>query len=56
MNKNFTKHFWIFISSFGVGFATVSWIYEGITQGLWWKGALALILGFTLYKVVITKI
>jgi len=54
MNK--TKHIWIFLSAFGVCFASLSWIYEMATQGLWWKGVLAIILGLVLYKIVIKKV
>ncbi|MBI1974804.1 MAG: hypothetical protein HYS57_00405 [Parcubacteria group bacterium] len=51
-----TKHLWIFLSSFGVAFAALSWLHEGFTQGRWWKGTLAVILGFMLYKAVIKKV
>ena len=54
--QNKTKHIWIFLSAFGVFFALSSWIYEMTTQGLWWKGVLAVILGFVLYKIVINKV
>ena len=56
MEQNKTKHIWIFLSAFGVFFALSSWIYEMATQGLWWKGVLAVILGFILYKIVINKV
>lgn len=54
--QNKTKHLWIFLSAFGVFFALLSWIYEIATQGFWWKGALAVVLGFILYKLVINKV
>jgi len=54
--ENKTKHIWIFLSAFGVFFATLSWIYEIATQGFWLKGALAVVLGFILYKLVINKV
>lgn len=54
MNK--TKHIWIFLSAFGVGFATLSYIQEIVTKGFWLKGALAVLLGFILYKLVINKV
>lgn len=54
--QNKTKHVWIFLSAFGVFFALLSWIDEIATQAFWWKGALAVILGFVLYKLVINKV
>jgi hypothetical protein len=54
--QNKAKHIWIFLSAFGVFFATLSWIQEIITQGFWWKGALAVVFGFILYKLVINKV
>ena len=54
MNK--TKHIWVFLSAYGIFFALLSWIQDMVTRGLWWKGALAVILGFTLYKTVVNKI
>ncbi len=54
--ENKTKHIWIFLSSFGVFFAALSWMQEILTRGFWWKGALAVILGFILYKLVINKV
>lgn len=54
MNK--TKPVWIWLSAFGVFFALLSWIQEMITHGFWWKGALALVFGFILYKIVIKKV
>jgi len=54
--SNKTKHIWIFLSAFGVWFATLSWIQEMVTRGFWWKGVLALIFGFVLYKLVIKKV
>lgn len=56
MEENKTKHVWIFLSAFGVFFAFLSWMHEIITQGFWWKGALAVLLGFILYKLVIKKV
>ncbi|MDP3793068.1 MAG: hypothetical protein Q8Q89_05080 [bacterium] len=53
MNK--TKHIWIFLSAYGVGFAVLSWIQE-MSRGFWWKGALAVVLAFVLYKSVIKKV
>jgi len=53
---NITKHIWIFLSAYGVWFAILSWIQEVYTKGFWWKGALAVILGFVLYKLVIKKV
>jgi hypothetical protein len=32
------------------------YIQEMITRGFWWKGFLALIFGFILYKIVIKKV
>ena len=54
MNK--TKHVWIFLSAYGVCFAALSWIQEIYTHGFWWKGSLAVLLGFVLYKSVIKKV
>lgn len=54
--ENKIKHIWIFLSSFGVFFAFLSWIQEILTRGFWWKGALAIVLGFILYKLVINKV
>jgi len=50
-----TRHIWIFLSAFGIGFASLSWIQEMVTRGFWWKGALALVFGFILYKIVIKE-
>jgi hypothetical protein len=56
MEQNKTKHIWIFLSAFGIFFALLSWIREITTEGFWWKGVLAMILGFLLYKLVIGKV
>ena len=56
MKDNTTKHIWIFLSSFGVCFAALSWFYEIATKGFWWKGVLAVALGFILYKLVVHKV
>lgn len=56
MQQNKTKHIWIFLSAFGVCFALLSWLYEIFTQGFWWKGTLAAVLGFALYRLVIRKV
>ena len=56
VSSNKTKHIWIFLSSFGVFFAFLSWMNEIATAGFWWKGALAVVLGFVLYRLVIGKI
>jgi hypothetical protein len=54
--KDKTKHVWILLSAFGVFFATLSWIQEIIIEGFWWKGVLAVVFGFILYKFVINKV
>ena len=48
--KFIVKHVWVFLSSFGVLFAALSWLYEMSTQGFWWKGALAVVLAFPVYR------
>ena len=53
---NKTKHLWIFLSAYGVGFAALSFGQEIFTKGLWWKGLGALALGFILYRLVINKV
>jgi len=55
-NETKTKHTWIFLSAFGIFFALLSWIHEMVSQGFWQKGALAIILGFMLYKFIINKV
>ena len=54
--QNKIKHIWIFISAFGIFFAILSWIYEIASRGFWWKGAIAVALGFVLYKSVVNKV
>ena len=58
MNKenNYVKHIWIFLSSYGIFFALLSWGQEILVQRFFWKGAAASVLGFFLYKFVINKI
>ncbi len=53
MSDDKRKHVWVFISAFGVAFAALSWGYEIITQAFWLKGAMALLLGFFLYRAFI---
>jgi len=53
--KNFLKPFWLFISSFGIMFALLSWLQEaGVLSdaGGWWKGGLAVLCGTILYLSV----
>jgi len=54
--NNKTKHIWIFLSAYGVFFALLSWFYEIAKDGFWIKGAMAIILGFILYKLVVNKV
>lgn len=49
------KTVWLFISSFGIMFAFLSWMQEaGVLSdsGGWWKGALALAAGLLLYFLI----
>jgi len=54
MKKNIKKEIWLFISSFGIMFAFLSWFQESnvipnvIDLG-WLKGLVALITGLILY-------
>lgn len=51
-----TKHLWVFLSAFGIFFALLSFAHEIVTKGMWWKGVLATLFGFLLYKVVENKV
>ncbi len=50
---------WLYISSFGIMFAALSWLQEaGVlsnTSG-WWKGGLSVFCGIVLYLIVPSKI
>lgn len=53
--NTFLKPFWLFISSFGIMFAALSWLQEaGVISNAdgWWKGGLAVICGAVLYFLV----
>lgn len=53
--KNSLKSIWLFISSFGIMFAFISWMQEaGVLSdaGGWWKGGLALAAGLLLYFLI----
>jgi len=56
MNNNPTKRIWIYLSAFGVCFAFLSWMQDIFAHGFWWKGTLAALLGFVLYRAVIRKV
>ncbi|MAO71411.1 MAG: hypothetical protein CMD02_02745 [Flavobacteriales bacterium] len=54
MKSNLKKEIWLFISSFGIMFAVLSWLQESeiLSSELGWlKGFLALIAGFLLYLI-----
>ena len=53
------KEIWLFISSFGIMFAVLSWLQESelyFTDYGYKKGLLAAILGFALYKIIGSKV
>ena len=53
------KTIWLFISSFGIMFAFLSWLQEaGVLSNAngWWKGGLALLCGLILYLVIPSRI
>ncbi|MDP6229767.1 MAG: hypothetical protein QF765_03560 [Candidatus Marinimicrobia bacterium] len=53
--QNILKTIWLFISSFGIMFAVLSWLQEaGVLSNAdgWWKGGFALACGTILYLLV----
>ena len=61
MNKETLKHIWLMLSAFGIMFAVLSWAQEGgilspVSELGWYKGFMALITGWILYKHVARKI
>jgi len=59
MKNNNKKILWLYISSFGIMFAILSWLQEaGVLSDLdgWWKGGLAAICGLVLYLILPSKI
>jgi hypothetical protein len=58
MKKEQTRRIWIFISAYGIVFAFLSWFHEAVLSGnaILWKGPLALLLGFILYRIFVDKV
>ncbi len=52
------RRIWIFISAYGIVFAFLSWFHEAILAGdaILWKGPLALLLGFILFRIFEDKV
>ena len=58
MKKEQARRIWIFISAYGIVFAFLSWFHEAVLSGnaILWKGPLALLLGFILYRIFVDKV
>ena len=58
MKKEQTRRILIFISAYGIVFAFLSWFHEAVLSGnaILWKGPLALLLGFILYRIFVDKV
>lgn len=58
MKKEQIRRIWIFISAYGIVFAFLSWFHEAVLSGnaILWKGPLALLLGFILYRIFVDKV
>ena len=58
MKKEQTRRIWIFISAYGIVFSFLSWFHEAVLSGnaILWKGPLALLLGFILYRIFVDKV
>ena len=58
MKKEQTRRIWIFISAYGIVFAFLSWFHEAVLSGdaILWKGPLALLLGFILYRIFVDRV
>jgi len=58
MKNEKARRVWIFVSAYGVVFAFLSWFHEAILSGnaILWKGPLALILGFIVFRIFVDKV
>ena len=58
MKKEQIRRIWIFISAYGIVFAFLSWFHEAVLSGntILWKGPLALLLGFILYRIFVDRV
>ena len=58
MKKEQIRRIWIFISAYGIVFAFLSCFHEAVLSGnaILWKGPLALLLGFILYRIFVDKV
>ena len=59
MKNKLKKIIWLYISSFGIMFAILSWFQEaGVLSDSdgWWKGGLAAISGLVLFLILPSKI
>ena len=59
MQNKLKKIIWLYISSFGIMFALLSWFQEmGVLSNSlgWWKGGFAAICGLVLYLILPVKI
>jgi len=58
MKKEQARRIWIFISAYGIVFAFLSWFHEAVLSGnaILWKGPLALLLGFILYRIFVDRV
>ena len=58
MKTERARRSWLFISSFGIVFAFLSWFHESLLAGeaILWKGPLALLLGLLLFRVFVDRV